>query len=260
MKSSLLHANLIAFQTIVLKEIRRFLRIWVQTVLPAVITTSLYFIIFGSLIGSRIGTMDGYTYMDYIVPGIVLMAVISNSYANVVSSFFSAKMQKHVEELLVSPISNITILLGYVAGGVMRGITVGLAVSVVALFFSDVTIERPLLALLVIVVTAFLFSVAGFINAIFAKSFDDISIIPTFVLTPLTYLGGIFYTIKLLPEFWQSASLFNPILYMINAFRYAILGQSDIPIGNALGLILLFTLLLFGFAALLLHRGTGLRT
>ncbi len=249
----------IALKTIIIKEYLRFIRIWIQTVLPPAITTALYFVIFGNLIGSQIGDIDGFRYMDYIVPGLILMAVITNAYGNVVSSFYSAKFQRSVEELLVSPTPNYLILLGYVAGGIARGIIVGIVVTVVALFFSDVRIEHYGLSLLIFFLTASLFSIAGFINAIYANSFDDISIIPTFVLTPLTYLGGIFYSIEMLPTFWQSVSLFNPILYMINSFRFGMIGVTDTNLGVALGIIIAFNIVLFAYALRLLNRGTGIR-
>ncbi len=250
---------LIAFQTIFTKELLRFTRIWLQTILPPVITTVLYYIIFGNLIGSRIGEMDGFSYIDFIVPGLILMAVITNSYSNVVSSFFSSKFQRHVEELIISPVPNWVILAGYVAGGVARGVLVGIAVTGVSLFFTDIQVQSYGWTLTVFVLTAILFSLAGFINAVYAESFDDISIVPTFVLTPLTYLGGVFYSISMLPEFWQTVSLANPILYMVNAFRYGLLGVSDIPIGAALGIVILFILVLTGFSLRLLNRGVGIK-
>lgn len=250
----------IAFKTLLIKEILRFSRIWVQTVLPPVITTTLYFIIFGTLIGDRIGEMDGYRYIDFIVPGLILMAVITHSYANVVSSFYGSKFQHHVEELLIAPVPEWVILAGYVAGGVARGMIVGLVVTLVSLFFVDLDIQHYGLTILVMLLTSILFAMAGFINAVFANSFDDISIIPTFVLTPLTYLGGVFYSIQLLPEFWQKASLANPVLYMINGFRYSILGVSDIEPGFALGLILCFILILGSLALWLLKKGIGIKT
>ena len=243
----------IAFKTIVIKEIYRFTRIWVQTILPPAITTTLYFVIFGNLIGSKIGSMNGFSYMEYIVPGLILMAIITNAYANVVSAFYSAKFQRNIEEMLISPIPNYVILAGYVAGGVARGIVVGAVVTIVSLIFTH-------LSSIIVVLTAALFATAGFINAVYAKSFDDISIVPTFVLTPLTYLGGIFYTIKMLPEFWQSVSLVNPILYMVNAFRYSIIGVSDINIWLALFIIFGFIIGLFWWALSLLNRGVGIRT
>ncbi len=248
-----------ALKTIVIKEYLRFIRIWIQTVLPPAITTALYFVIFGNLIGSQIGDINGYKYMDYIVPGLILMAVITNSYSNVVSSFYSAKFQKSIEELLVSPTPNYLILIGYVSGGVARGIIVGIVVTLVAMYFSDINIHSYSLSLLVFLLTATLFSIAGLINAIYARSFDDISIVPTFVLTPLTYLGGIFYSIDMLPDFWQTLSLANPILYMISAFRYGMIGITDTDLLTAIIIIIGFTIALFSFAMYLLNRGIGIR-
>jgi len=248
-----------AFSTIVLKEILRFVRIWVQTVLPAMITMGLYFVIFGNLIGSQLAPIHGLAYMYYIVPGIILMAVINNSYANVVSSFFSSKFQRHIEEMLVSPMPNYLILLGFVGGGMARGLIVGTAVTVVAAFFVDMQVHNILATLLVVLLTTVLFSLGGLINAIYAKTFDDISIIPTFVLTPLTYLGGIFYSVEMLPGFWQDVSLFNPILYMINAMRYGMLGVSDIDITFAFTIIIGFVVGLYIFALYLLRKGVGIR-
>ena len=250
----------IAFYTIMMKEIRRFMRIWIQTVLPAMITTALYFVIFGNLIGRRIGDMQGVRYIDYIVPGLILMTIITNSYANVVSSFYSSKFQKNIEEMLVSPVPNYIILLGYICGGVARGLMVGVAVTGVAYFFSDMHLHSVLVIVTFAILTAVLFSLGGFINAVYAKSFDYISIIPTFVLTPLTYLGGIFYTINLLPEFWQKASLINPILYMVNAFRYGFLGVSDINIWMSYLIVTVFIIGLFAFSLYLLNKGYGIRT
>jgi len=255
-----LSKNLISFQTILYKEINRFMRIWIQTLLPPVITTVLYFIIFGNLIGSHIPQMEGYRYIDYIVPGLVMMAVINNAYTNVVFSFFSAKFQRFIEELLVSPTPNIYILLGYLAGGVVRGVLVGAIVLLISLFFTSITIKHPLLTLTIVLLTALLFSLGGFINAIYARKFDDVSIVPTFILVPLTYLGGVFYSISLLPEFWQKASLLNPLLYFINAFRYSCLGISDINIYFAVGMIIFFTISLFVIALHLLNKGVGMRS
>ena len=248
-----------ALKTIVIKEYLRFIRIWLQTVLPPAITTALYFVIFGKLIGSQISDIDGYSYMDYIVPGLILMSVITNAYANVVSSFYMAKFQKSIEELLVSPVPNYLILIGYISGGVARGLIVGIVVTAVAMFFSDIQIHSWLISLTVFILTAILFSIAGFINAIYANSFDDITIIPTFILTPLTYLGGIFYSIEMLPEFWQNISLINPILYMINSFRYGLLGISDTDLATALGIILVFIVVLFSYALHLLKIGVGIK-
>ncbi|MCO7231434.1 ABC transporter permease [Cobetia sp. Dlab-2-AX] len=250
----------VALVTIVVKEVRRFTRIWPQTLLPPSITMTLYFVIFGNLIGSRIGTMDGISYMDYIVPGLIMMSVITNSYSNVASSFFSNKFQRSIEELMVSPLPSWIILLGYIIGGAVRGLGVGIIVTAVAFLFTDLDIHHPILTVVVVVLTALLFSIGGFINALFARKFDDISIIPTFVLTPLTYLGGVFYSIHMLPEFWQAVSLANPILYMVNTFRYGILGVSDISVGPAMAAIVAFIIGLFAFALWLLERGKGIRS
>ena len=241
------------------KETTRVLRIWVQTIIPPAITMSLYFIIFGTLIGRRIGQMDGFQYMEYIAPGLIMMSVITNSYGNVVGSFFHSKIQRHLEELLVSPMNEISIVMGYLAGGVIRGFFVAIVVSVIALFFTQLRIEHPVLTLLVIIMTAAVFSLGGLLNALFAKSFDDIAIIPSFVLAPLTYLGGVFYTISLLPDFWQTVSYFNPILYMVNAMRFSVLGVSDINIYVGLTVIVLFFVVLLTVAIYLLKKGVGIR-
>lgn len=254
-----LQQSLVALQTIVLKEVTRFLRIWAQTLLPPAITMSLYFVIFGNLIGPRIGPMEGYTYMDFIVPGVIMLAVITNSYGNVVSSFFGAKFQRHVEELLVSPTPDAVILAGYVAGGVARGLCTGLIVTIVASLFTELQIHSLPIVISVVFLTSVLFSLGGFVNAVFARKFDDIAIIPTFVLTPLTYLGGVFYSISLLPDFWQGVSMANPVLYMVNAFRYGFLGASDIPVGIAYALIGTFIALLTVVCLVLLRKGVGLR-
>jgi len=248
-----------AFKTIVIKEFLRFIRIWIQTILPPVITTALYFIIFGELIGSQLEPIDGYSYMDYIVPGLILMAVITHSYANVVSSFYMAKFQKSIEELLVSPVPNHIILLGYISGGVSRGFIVGIIVAIVARYYSDFEVYSYTISFGIVFLTAVLFSLAGFINAVYANSFDDISIIPTFVLTPLTYLGGIFYSISMLPEFWQKISLVNPILYMVNSFRYGLLGVSDTDLSHALLIICVFIIVLYSYAIHLLNIGKGIK-
>lgn len=249
----------IAYRTIARREVLRFSRIWVQTLVPPVVMVSLYFVIFGNLIGQRIGVMDGMTYVDFIMPGLVMMSIITNSYANVVSSFYGAKYSHHIEEMLIAPIPNIVILLGFVTGGVARGLSVGIAVTLVSLFFTDFSVHNPFIILLVAFLTSFLFSLAGLINAVFANSFDHVTIIPTFVLTPLTYLGGIFYSIKLLPEIWQQVSLGNPILYMVNSFRFGFRGSSDIDLSTAIGVILVFILILFSVCIVLLERGTGTR-
>ncbi|MAC99717.1 MAG: ABC transporter permease [Pseudomonadales bacterium] len=249
----------VAFSTILTKEIRRFTRIWPQTLLPPAITMALYFVIFGNLIGSRIGEMGGFRYIDYIVPGLIMMSVITNSYSNVVSSFFSTKFQRSIEELMVAPVSPHVVLLGYTFGGVARGLMVGCIVALTSLFFTRLQVQHIGLTVAVVLLTSLVFSLGGFINAVFARTFDDISIVPTFVLTPLTYLGGVFYSISLLPPFWQAVSQVNPILHMVNAFRYGILGVSDIPIATALVIMALFTLILYSLSYWLLVRGTGLR-
>ena len=253
-------ASFIALQSILIKEITRYFRIWVQTLLPSAITMSLYFVIFGQLIGARVGEMDGVSYMEYITPGIIMMSVITNSYSNVVSSFFSAKYQRNIEEMLVSPVPTLFILLGYVFGGVSRGLLTGIIVTIVASQFVDIQVSNWFILFFVVILTSMLFATAGLVNAVFAKKFDDISIVPTFILTPLTYLGGVFYSIKLLPEFWQTISLANPILYMVNAFRYGFLGFSDIEITHALVLISVFIITLFSLAYYLLAKGIGIRT
>ncbi len=251
--------NWIGLKTLVRKEIVRVIRIWIQTVVPPAITMTLYFIIFGNLIGRRIGSMDGFDYMQYIAPGLIMMSVITNSYGNVVSSFFGAKFARHVEEMLVSPMSNATVIIGHVAGGVIRGLLVGILVTFIALFFTKLDVAHPLVTISMVVLSSIVFALAGFINAVFAKKFDDISIVPTFVLTPLTYLGGVFYSISLLPEFWQKVSLANPIIYMVNAFRYGILGTSDINIAYAYLIVGMFVVGLFTASMLLLNRGVGIR-
>ena len=250
----------IAFKTIVIKEVLRFMRIWKQTVLPPMITTGLYFIIFGNLIGNRIGEMDGYRYIDFIVPGLILMAVITQSYANTVSSFYMAKFQRHIEEMMVSPVPDYIIILGYTGGGIARGLVVGIAVTLVSMLFTRLNIHNLAVLVSIVSLTAALFSLAGIINAVYAKTFDDISIIPTFILTPLTYLGGIFYSIDLLSDFWQNLSLANPILYMINAFRYGFIGSSDISLMVSYTIIIGFIVVLYTYVLWLLKTGQGIRS
>ncbi|MCL7423116.1 MAG: ABC transporter permease [Methylobacter sp.] len=249
----------IALRTIVKKEVQRFIRIWPQTLLPPAITTALYFLIFGKLIGDRIGTVGGASYMDYIVPGVILMSVISHSYANVVSSFYSTKFQRNIEELLVSPVPNWVILSGYVSGGIIRGLLVGLVVALISRVFADIAINNIAVTLSIAVLTATVFSLAGFINAVFADSFDDISIIPNFILTPLSYLGGVFYSVDMLPDVWQTVSLGNPILYMINAFRYGLIGVTDVDVTIAFVMTGGFSVVLILFSLFLLHKGVGIK-
>jgi len=250
----------IALSTIVRREVRRFMRIWAQTLLPPAITMSLYFVIFGNLIGSRIGLMGGFSYMEFIVPGLIMMSVITNSYSNVVSSFYSAKFQGNVEEMLVSPMPNWVVLVGYIFGGVSRGLIVGFTVTLLSLFFTDLQVHSLPIVIIVTLLTSILFATGGFINAMLANSFDDISIVPTFILTPLTYLGGVFYSISLLPDFWQGISQLNPILYMVSTFRYGILGASDINIYTALAVIIVFAVTLFAIALNMLNKGKGIRS
>ncbi len=249
----------VAFNTILYKEIRRFTRIWVQTLVPPVITMTLYFVIFGQLIGSRIGEMSGFSYMQFIVPGLIMMSSLTNSFANVASSFYSTKFARNVEELLISPTSPHIIILGYVAGGMARGVCVGVLVTIISLLFVSFQIQSWWIIALTLLMTTATFSLGGLINAVFARSFDDISIIPTFVLTPLTYLGGVFYSISLLPEFWQEVSKLNPIVYMINGFRYGFLGISDVNLIYTFGVLTVFITGLYLIAYYLISRGVGLR-
>ncbi len=250
----------IAFETILRKEISRFLRIWVQSFLPSIITITLYFIIFGNLIGRRIGTMHGIPYTQYIAPGLVMMAVITNSYVNVASSFYGARFQGEIDELLISPTPDAFILLGFVSGGVTRGLIVGAGVIGITLLFSPIYVHHYLITFMTLILCSLLFSLAGFTNAIFAKKFDDVSIIPTFILTPLTYLGGVFYSIDLLPKFWYHLSLGNPILYMVNTFRYGLIGISDVNIFGAFIMIISCIILLFILNLYLLKKGIGIRS
>ena len=255
-----LRRNFIALGTIARREVSRILRIWTQTLVPPAITMTLYFLIFGGLIGSRIGTMDGIGYMDFIVPGLVMMSVIQNSYGNISSSFFGAKFGRHVEELLVSPMPNWVILGGYVAGAVLRGVLVGAVVLVIATLFTDVRLPHPFVTLTTVLLGATIFALAGFLNALYAKKFDDVAIVPTFILTPLTYLGGVFYSVTLLPDWAEAATYANPIFYMVNAFRYGLLGVSDVPVWVAYALMLAFTAVLGTICLVLLKRGVGLRS
>jgi ABC-2 type transport system permease protein len=258
-KPALLKTNIVGFNTIVIREFGRIIRIWAQTIVPPAITATLYFIIFGSLIGRRIGDMGGYSYIQYIAPGLIMMSVITNSYGNVVSSFFGAKFGKHIEELLVSPLPDWLIVAGYMVGGIARGLIVGAVVTVITLLFTHLEIHNIGVVISAVVLSSMVFSLAGMINAVFAKNFDQITFIPTFVLTPLTYLGGVFYTITLLPEWAQHISHANPILYMVNAFRYGFLGVSDVDVGLAYAIMIGAAVVLFGSCVWLLHRGVGTR-
>ena len=249
----------VALYTLTRKEILRFTRIWTQTLVPPVITTCLYFLIFGNLIGSRIGTMQGHTYINFIVPGLVLMSVITGAYTNVASSFFSAKFQRFIEEYMVSPIPSYVILLGYMSGGICRGVAVGMVVLIVSTVFTNIEIQSPGIFVTVILSTAAVFSLAGMVNGLMAKKFDDVSIVPNFVLTPLIYLGGVFYSVQLLPDIWRTVSLFNPILYVINVARYGILGTSDVSVQLSLSVIGAFVVILFSLCLILLNKGYGIR-
>lgn len=256
----MLRTEWVAFRTIVVREVMRFMRIWVQTLTPPVVNAILYFVIFGNLIGSRIGEMGGHSYIEYIVPGVVMMGVIINSYTNVVSSFFGAKYQHYIEEMLVSPIHNLTLLMGYVIGGACRGLLVGLLVLGVSLTFTDIQIQYWLATLVFTFLTAILFATLGLINGIFARNFDDISIVPNFVLTPLTYFGGVFYSVTMLPPLWQSLSHLNPLFYIINGFRYGVLGEADVGLWQAFVVVLVLTLGTLYFALHLLNSGTRLKS
>jgi len=255
----MMQRNWISFTSIARKEMIRIFRIWVQTLVPPVITMTLYFIIFGSFIGTHLGDIAGYDYMAFIAPGLIMMAIITNSYSNTVSSFFSTKFQRNIEELLVSPTPDWVMVLGYVSGGMTRGLCVGMLVSLVSLVFVRLPLFSVAFIALFALLTSFVFSLAGMINGIFANKFDDISIIPTFVITPLTYLGGVFYSISLLPDFWQTLSKANPVVYMISGFRYGFLGISDINVWMGLAMLVLFSVVLFLLTLYLLKKGIGIR-
>jgi ABC-2 type transport system permease protein len=249
----------VGYKTIVIREYGRIIRIWGQTLLPPAVTTTLYFVIFGSLIGRRIGAMGGFDYRAYIAPGLIMMQIIQNSYGNVVSSFFGAKFGKHVEELMVSPLPNWIIVAGYITGGMVRGLLVGGVVTIVSLTFASLTAHHLMAIIAAAVLTSAVFSLCGFINAIFARNFDQVNWIPVFVLTPLTYFGGVFYSVTLLPVWAQKVSLVNPILHMVNAFRYGFLGTSDVHVEYAFALMGVLAAGLFALAVALLNRGVGTR-
>jgi len=255
-----LNIQAVAYKTIVRKEVLRFSRIWKQTLIPPVITNILYFIIFGNLIGERIGEIESFSYTDFIFPGLLLMSVITHSYTNTVSSLYISKYHRYIEELLVSPIQNYTILAGFITGGVIRGLSVGVVVILAAQFFVTFTVHNILLMLIVIFLSSTLFSMCGFLNGLFANDWDDINVIPTFIMTPLTYLGGIFFSISMLPGIWQEIALINPILYLINALRFSMLGITDVSIMTAFSIILLFNIVLASLCLYFLNIGKGLRT
>lgn len=250
----------ISFKSLVRKEINRFMRIWIQTLVPPVITTSLYFIIFGNFIGGRIGDMNGFTFLQFIVPGLIMQAVITNSYSNVSSSFFGQKFQKNIEELLVAPVPTTIIMGGFLVGGMARGLLAGIFVTIISLLFVPIAVTSWLVVFVTVLMTSLLFSLAGLLNGLFAKSFDDVSIIPTFVLTPLTYLGGVFYSITLLPPVWQLISRFNPIVYMISGFRYGFLGIQDMQLWVSMVVLVVFVVVLFALCYRLIEKGRGLRS
>ncbi|MGX7329066.1 ABC transporter permease [Enterococcus bulliens] len=251
---------LTALKSLAAKETNRYMRIWVQTLVPPVITTSLYFIIFGNLIGGRIGEMGGFSYMEFIVPGLIMMSVITSSYSNVASSFFSQKFQKNIEELLVAPVPTHVIIWGFIFGGLGRSILVGALVTLISLFFVPLHVFSWAIVIITVLMTAIVFSLAGLLNGIFAQSFDDVSIVPTFVLQPLTYLGGVFYSVTMLPPFWQAVSKINPIVYMVSGFRYGFLGTIDVNIWISLEILVLFILVLYTASFYLIERGRGLRS
>ncbi len=251
--------QLTGFTTVVMREYGRIVRIWGQTIVPPGITAALYFIIFGSLIGRRIGDMGGYSYMQYIAPGLIMMTVITNSYGNVVSSFFGAKFGKHIEELLVSPLPNWLIVCGYMCGGILRGLIVGAVVTVISLGFTDLHVAHWWIVISAVLLTSIVFSLAGMINAVFAKNFDQVSMVPTFVLTPMTYLGGVFYSIDMLPDWARAISHANPILYMVSSFRYGFLGVSDVDVTLAYAIMIGAAIALFSVCVWLLNKGVGMR-
>lgn len=250
---------LTSYYTFIRKETVRIIRIWSQTLLPPVVTTSLYFVVFGTFIGSQLQPIDGYSYIQFIVPGLIMMSVITSSYMNTVSTFYFAKWTKNLEEVLVSPTPDWIVILGFVTGGVIRGLLVGTLVLIVSLLFTHLTIVNIAVLLSALILTSVLFSFAGLINGMYAKGFDGISIVPTFVLTPLTYLGGIFFSIEQFPPFWQTVSLFNPILYMVNAFRYGFLGITDVSLQICFAVLVGFTAFFIIVTIYLFKKGIGMK-
>lgn len=252
--------TLIAFWTLFSKECYRFLRIWAQTLIPPVMTSSLYFLIFGNFIGNRIENINGFTLMEFMTPGLMMMSVISASYMNVSSSFYFAKFQRSIEELLVSPTSHHTVILGFILAGALRGMMTGLLIFGTANFFIDIQILHPLSFFFFLFLTSALFSLAGFVNAVFARKFDDISIVPTFILTPLSYLGGIFYSIHQISETWGIITRFNPIFYLINGLRYSILDLSDVSAQFSFSVLGALIFVLYMVCFQLLEKGVGLKS
>lgn len=249
----------IALYTLVRREVVRMFRIASQVFLPPIITTALYFLIFGTLMGNRIGQINGIDYKLFIAPGLIMMSVITNAYGNVSTSLFNVRFQKSIEEILVSPMHNGLLLLGYVLGGVIRGLLVAFLVFLVANFFLPLEFHHLPMTLLVVLLVSAVFSLAGFTNAVLARNFDDVMLIPTFVLTPLTYLGGVFYSISMLPPLWQTISKFNPIVYMINAMRAAVIGQSEVSLSLSMSIIGIMLTVLLVLNMVLLKKGVGLR-
>ena len=249
----------IAYVTIVRQELIRMFRVWPQTFLPSIITTSLYFLIFGKFIGAQVSNIGDHTYMQYIVPGLVMMAVITSSYMNVVSSFYGAKFMKSLEELIVAPVSYPVMIAGFVSGGVLRGVLTGLLILSEALFFTHIDMAHIWAILFFMIITSAVFSLAGLVNAIYARNFDHTTIMITFILTPLTYLGGVFYSVSMLSTAWQQVSLVNPILYMVNGFRYGFLGSSDIPVYTSVLLVSVFALIFYFWAVYLFKSGRAIR-
>jgi ABC-2 type transport system permease protein len=255
----IIYRQMIALQTLISREIQRFMRIWTQTLLPPAITMSLYFIIFGKLIGPQIRLIDGYEYIQYIIPGLIMMSIMTTAYANTSSSFFLTKFNKSIEEMLVSPMPNLVILCGFTLGGTLRGLMIGVIVLGISLFFTTLTIHHLSIVISMAILSAMVFSIGGLINAIYAKRFDDISFIPTFLLTPLTYLGGVFFSIKQLSPGWRYLATFNPILAMVDTFRFGILGVSDLSIIWGFSLVIMLLILLFIWALVLLNKGVGIK-
>jgi ABC-2 type transport system permease protein len=250
----------ISFYTIVRKDAARMFRIWPQTFLPSIITSVLYFLIFGSFLGSSIGEVQGVPYILFVVPGLVMLAVVTQSYANTSFVMFTSKFfGRNIDEILVSPTPPWILVAGYIAGGVVRGVVVGVLVLLVSLFFTHLVVYSYLTILLFLVLTSLVFSLAGLVNGVYAKSMDGISIVPTFVLTPLVYLGGVFYSVESLAPFWRAVTQVDPIFYIINGFRYGFLGASDVPILYSTGLLLLFTAVFTGIAIYLIRNGLGLK-
>ena len=249
-----------SFYTIVRKDVVRIFRIWPQTFLPSIITSVLYFLVFGKVLGGRIGDIGGHLYITFVVPGLVMLAVVTNSFSNVATTFFQAKFfARNIDEILVSPTPPWVIIAGYVAGGMVRGITIGLLVIIVAAFFSPLPLTHPFIILLFLILSSLIFSLAGLVNGIYAKSFDGITIVPTFVLTPLVYLGGVFYSAQALPPLWQKFTFADPIFYLVDGFRVGFMGFSDVSLGISLAVLGTLTAILIAINWYFIRTGLGLR-